>query len=120
MSILGKASLTPFELAVLTQEFAKRKKSSGTMWLLWILIGGAGAHRFYLGHTGMGFLYLLLFLGVFFTVGITAIPLGILLLIDLFLNGTYYKQACDRLEQAIIVEIKSARSVAESQTAATR
>ncbi len=52
-------------------------KSTTTAYLLWFFLGFLGAHKFYLGKTGMGILY-------FFTFGI----FGIGLLIDLFTLGT--------------------------------
>ena len=36
-------------------------KSKGVAYLLWFFLGGLSAHRFYLGQTGMGILYLLTF-----------------------------------------------------------
>ena len=36
-------------------------KSKGIAYLLWFFLGGLSAHRFYLGQTGMGILYLLTF-----------------------------------------------------------
>ena len=51
-------------------------KSKSTAYLLWFFLGGFGAHKFYLGKTGMGILYLFTF-GIF----------GIGWLIDLFTLG---------------------------------
>lgn len=36
-------------------------KSKGTAYVLWFFLGGFSAHRFYLGQTGIGILYLLTF-----------------------------------------------------------
>ena len=49
------------------------QKSTGTAYLLWFFVGALGAHKFYLGKTGTGVLYLL-------TLGL----LGFGLLYDLF------------------------------------
>lgn len=49
------------------------QKDVGITYLLWLLLGVIGAHKFYLGRPGMGVLYLL-------TLGIV----GIGLLVDLF------------------------------------
>jgi TM2 domain-containing membrane protein YozV len=51
-------------------------KSKGTAYLLWFFLGGLSAHRFYLGHIGIGILYLLTFQ-----------LFGIGWIIDLFLIG---------------------------------
>jgi TM2 domain-containing membrane protein YozV len=37
-----------------------RRKSKGTAYLLAVLLGGAGAHRFYLGKIGRGFVVMLM------------------------------------------------------------
>ncbi|MEW5816497.1 MAG: TM2 domain-containing protein [Spirochaetota bacterium] len=64
-------------------------KSTGVTYILWLLLGGIGAHKFYLNKAGMGILYITLGAlgGIFwiFLLGwIFHIPLGILLIIDLF------------------------------------
>ena len=66
------------------------RKSAGVAYLLLIFLGGLGAHRFYLGKTGsalaqlamsiFGWLTLAVFVGV-----LLLIPLGIWLIVDLFL-----------------------------------
>lgn len=60
-------------------------KSTGVAYLLWFFLGGIGAHRFYLGRTGTGFLYLILFVLVILTGGLAAIVTVPWLLLDLFL-----------------------------------
>lgn len=61
------------------------KKSVGASYVLCLLLGGLGAHRFYLGHTGTAIVQLILGLLGFVLVFLTWIPLWIWLLIDLFL-----------------------------------
>lgn len=59
-----------------------QKKSVGVAYLLWVFLGGFGAHRFYLGQSGTGAAMLILCL-----VGIVTslILVGILLLIPLWI-----------------------------------
>lgn len=64
-------------------------KESWLAYLLWLLLGNFGAHKFYLRQNGMGFLYLALGLAGYATVGILIgflflIPLWIMMVIDLF------------------------------------
>lgn len=61
------------------------KKSTGATWLLYIFLGGLGAHRFYLGKTGTAWTQVILFILGILTFGIMLIPLGIWLFVDLFL-----------------------------------
>ena len=59
------------------------KKSVGASYVLCLLLGGLGAHRFYLGHTGTAIVQLIL--GVLgFVVFVTWPILWIWLLVDLF------------------------------------
>lgn len=70
--------------------FESQKKSAGTAYLLWFFLGGVGGHRFYLGSTGpavgqlilfvLGWTTIWFFIGFFFLV-----PLGIWLLVDVFM-----------------------------------
>ncbi len=61
------------------------KKSTGVAYLLWIFLGGFGAHRFYLGETGTAVAQLLLLLFGWLPLFIGWFVLGIWLLVDLFL-----------------------------------
>lgn len=71
--------------------FESRKKSTGVTYLLWFFLGGLGVHRFYLGRTGSGVAILALnILGWALLMAAGAgllllIPVGIWLLVDLFL-----------------------------------
>ena len=40
--------------------FNQEKKSKGAVWGLWLLLAGFGAHRFYMGKIGSGFVYVAL------------------------------------------------------------
>lgn len=61
------------------------KKSTGTTWLLYIFLGGLGAHRFYLGKLGTAWAQVILFILGILTLGLMFIPLAIWLFVDLFL-----------------------------------
>lgn len=76
--------------ARLQMMFQARKKSTGAAYLLWLFLGGFGAHRFYLGQTGTGAAQLILFLLGWLTliIGIglfLLIAVGIWALVDAFL-----------------------------------
>jgi len=60
------------------------KKSVGASYVLCLLLGGLGAHRFYLGHRATAAVQLVLGL-LGFVVGFTWPPLWLWLLVDLFL-----------------------------------
>ena len=61
-------------------EFEARRKSVGAGYILWLLLGFLGAHRFYLGKTGSGIAQLLMCLSI---IGI--IPLAFWWIADAFL-----------------------------------
>ncbi|MCA0977357.1 TM2 domain-containing protein [Qipengyuania flava] len=61
------------------------RKSTGVAYLLAIFLGGLGAHRFYLGYPGTAAVQLVLWVLGWPTAGLFWIPLGIWILIDLFL-----------------------------------
>lgn len=61
------------------------KKSQGVAYLLCLFFGGVGAHRFYLGRTGSAVGQLVLWFLGWVTFFVAWIPLGIWVLIDLFL-----------------------------------
>ena len=71
--------------------FESNKKSAGVAYLLWFFTGGFGGHRFYLGRTGTAVTQLLLSVigwPLVFAMGaglLLLAPLGIWLLVDLFL-----------------------------------
>ena len=65
--------------------FEAQKKSTGAAYLLWLFLGGFGAHRFYLGQTGTAVAQLLLLLLGWIPFGIGWIVLGLWLFVDLFL-----------------------------------
>ncbi len=106
MSINKKAQLSEKQLAILESEMKKRKKSLPLTYVLLVFLGFLGVHKFYLGKTKQGLLYLLLSVVGFISLvvgeftglisfGASGVPLftfglvclaavGIMLVIDLF------------------------------------
>jgi TM2 domain-containing membrane protein YozV len=61
------------------------RKSTGAAYLLWLFLGGFGAHRFYLGQTGTAVTQLVLLLLGWIPLFAGWVILGIWLFVDLFL-----------------------------------
>lgn len=93
----SEKDLTDREYQMLQSELRNYDRSHGVAYLLWFFLGVIGIHKFYIGKTGMGFLYMGLWvmsiIGFVFTlnnpenVGWWIFPgggLGLLLLYDLF------------------------------------
>jgi TM2 domain-containing membrane protein YozV len=73
------------------------RKSVGAAYLLWFVVGGFGAHRFYLGATGTAIAQLLLLVLGWIPLFMGWIVLGIWLLVDLFLIPSIARDANTRL-----------------------
>ena len=76
-------------------------KTVGLTYVLWFFLGLFGVHKFYLGKTGMGLLYLIMgVIGLsttFIVVGFFILAAeGILLLIDLFTIPSQVESANER------------------------
>ncbi|MDK2991497.1 MAG: hypothetical protein PWP48_730 [Clostridiales bacterium] len=118
MSIEQKQQLSQQQLAVLTTEMEKRKKSIGLAYFLWLILGTLGIHKFYIGQKTWGIVYLILgILGwptvlilaiqghglVWMSIGLVFVAvLGILLLIDVFTISKQVREANEREEAAIV------------------
>jgi len=50
-------SMTDTQKAMYLSEVNAKRKNKGTAQLLCFFLGGLGAHRFYMGQTGLGILY---------------------------------------------------------------
>ncbi len=61
------------------------KKSAGVAYLLCLIFGGVGAHRFYLGSTGTAVAQLVLWILGWLTAFLAWFPLFIWVIVDLFL-----------------------------------
>lgn len=75
-----------------------KKKSNGVAYLLWFLLGGIGAHRFYAGRTGTGIAYVALQVLAWITLGAGAgvfvfMVIGLWWLIDAFLLPGMIRQS---------------------------
>lgn len=103
-----KSNLSAEELETLNIEFAKRGKSPGILWLLWLFLGVFGAHRFYLGNK-VGWLYIALILLAFPTKGITLGATALLVLIDAFANNRRLAVVNERIEASVLSEIMEHR-----------
>lgn len=82
--------MTDVNDARLQMMFQAQKKSTGAAYLLWLFLGGFGAHRFYLGQTGTGAAQLILFIFGWATLIIGVglfllIAVALWLLVDAFL-----------------------------------
>ena len=83
------------------QEFKRKSKSKGTGIFWAIGLGGIGAHRFYLGEKGMGFLYLCLVW--------TAVPLVVAVIEGIFFMGGRVEAYNETVKQEIVVKLKAMR-----------
>ena len=73
------------------------RKSTGVAYLLCIFLGGLGIHRFYLGRSGSGAVQLILWFLGWVTLFMAWVPLGIWVLIDLFLIPSIAREENMRL-----------------------
>ncbi|TPL40700.1 TM2 domain-containing protein [Mesorhizobium sp. B2-4-6] len=83
-------ALSTQEQILIEQRVTNEAKSIGVAYLLWFLLGGVGAHRFYLGRSGTGFAMLALLVVGVITVPIVVgslllVVLGIWAIVDAFL-----------------------------------
>ena len=142
MSVEDKSKLTEKQLIVLESEMQKHRKSLGMVYLLWFFLGSLGIHKFYLGNTKNGLLYLILGIfgwssiifgggfalfnlsygrsvgagGFFAILGmICMLVLGILLLIDLFTIPSQLEKSYEEAENEIISNLLSI-SASEEQS----
>jgi len=95
-NLMIKRELTAEQFAMVESELERRKKSKGTMYLLWLFFGGLGGHRYYLGDVGYA-------IGMTLTLG----GLGFWTLIDVFLIGKRLEEKTQQLEREIIENVKA-------------
>lgn len=83
-------TLTTDQQMLVEHRLSNDKKSIGVAYILWLFLGGLGAHRFYLGKTGsgiamlcltlIGMITLVVYIGAFILAAV-----GIWMLVDAFL-----------------------------------
>jgi TM2 domain-containing membrane protein YozV len=91
-------SLTEAQRLQFSVEMSRVRKNKTTCFLYNLLLGGVGAHRFYLGQKGLGLLYLL-FVWTFVPAFISCI--------DLFLNGRRVRKVNTKMAMEIADRLKS-------------
>ncbi len=136
MSVEKKSQLSDKQLSILESEMKKYGKSVGVAYLLLIFLGTLGIHKFYLGKTLWGTVYLLLGiigLGSWFAGSLVAfggIPelagslgaigslclgiLSILILIDLFTLPRQVRKIYEKAEEKITNELLLSQKSQES------
>lgn len=93
-----------------------KKKSKGVAYILWLLLGGIGAHRFYVGRTGTGLVYVAMQVIGWFTAAAGAgallfIAIGVWWAIDAFLIPGMVRQNNLLLAAEITASTRSLPSV---------
>ena len=101
--------LNDSERLLFQTEMSNRRKNPTTGVVLALFLGGLGAHRFYLGQTGLGILYV-----VFVWTFIPAIAA----LIECFLMAGRVRAYNTAVGQEIAIKLKGLRPGAESTTSA--
>ena len=116
-----KSELSEHQMTVLNSEMEKHKKNTGLAYVFWFFLGTLGIHKFYIGRTGWGIVYLLLGIAAWIslilglasgtdagigggmTVFIVLISiLGILLLIDVFSIPRQIRRTYEKKELEVI------------------
>lgn len=103
-NLIAKQGLTTEQQLLVNGEFDKKKKSKGVSFLLWFFLGGFGAHRFYLGDIGIAIGMIVVCIISWF---LLMIPIGIWMLVELFLISGRVDRINDQIERDIIMKVKS-------------
>ena len=103
--VKGREKMDINERTYVEQRVANDKKSTTTAYLLWLFLGGLGAHRFYLGKPFSAIILLLCTL--FISWWTLFLPTGLFLLIDLFLIPGMVRQHTEKLRRDYTVDMLS-------------
>lgn len=104
--------MSPTMQMVIEQRVMQERKSKIVAYMLWLFLGGFGVHSFYMGRTGMGVLYIVLWL-LSVCLLFPFLILGPLWLVD----GCILSGAVDRYNQNLRTRI-SAEALVNSQPGA--
>ncbi|WCN38019.1 TM2 domain-containing protein [Aneurinibacillus uraniidurans] len=102
----ARQGLTTEEQLLISSEFDKQKKSKTIVYLLWLFVGCWGAHRFYTGDTGLGIGMIVVWIVSLF---LFMIPIGIWVIVDVFLIGKRVDELNTQIEARIIEKVRATR-----------
>ena len=94
------------EKLLVDNQVANKSKKAVVAWLLWLFLGGLGAHRFYMGRTGTAVVMLILSLTLFGT--IISVPW---MIIDAFRIQGWIHQNQEQIEQETITQVLAGRNI---------
>ena len=94
------------EKLLVDNQVANKSKKAVVAWLLWLFLGGFGAHRFYMGRTGTAVVMLILSLTFFGT--IISVPW---MIIDAFRIQGWIHQNQEQIEQEAITQVLADRNI---------
>ncbi|TBL70544.1 TM2 domain-containing protein [Paenibacillus thalictri] len=107
-NLVARQGLTTDQQLMVNSEFEKKKKSKPIAFVLWFFLGGLGIHRFYLGDIGyaIGLIVVLIISWLTFFI-LFFLPIGIWLLVELFLISGRVDKINNNIELSIVNQIKS-------------
>lgn len=97
MNLTAKQTLTQQQLLMVSSEMNTKQKSKGIAYVMWAILGGFGAHRFYSGNTVYALCMLLFGWATLF----------IWPFLDVFFIGKAIERKNEELEMKIISTIKA-------------
>lgn len=120
---LAMRDLTDDERTLFLAELGGSRKDTTVAVLLCLFLGGLGAHRFYLGQTALGILYICCFipywlLSMLLFFGIPLIIPFFVLIVEAFLLGGRVRNYNERTAQQIASRLKALRTATDAPPAA--